>query len=280
MRRLYGISGGYLFSLLNKYASVQCVSKKKFSVGLKRLPPQNPGVLQQLMEMACYPSVSPRNIGKINAFLDLNVGRIEICEQEIFANRRIAELVTNPMWVNEARSVIGPEPMAIGLSGWWSKATDGDKSTLSNAAQLWHRDLDRLRDIKFFFYATDVNEENGPFEYVTNSHLPSPRAFSRNDGRLDASWVQVRYPHPQGAVSMLGRAGDVFMVDGHGIHRGKPVQQGLRCVLQLYFSSSSFGAEFQYQPRIRLDQKWPSYRVWEAAIKQEPRTWKSLFLTS
>jgi hypothetical protein len=182
------------------------------------------------------------------------------------------------MWVNEARSVIGPEPIAVGLSGWWSKPTSGDRLTLSKAAQLWHRDLDRLRDVKFFFYATDVNEQNGPFEYVTNSHLPSPRAFSRIDGRLDDSWVQARYPNS--AVSMAGRAGDVFMVDSHGIHRGKPVQQGLRCVLQLYFSSSTFGAEFQYQPRIRLDETWPSHPVWEAAIKQEPKTWKSLFLAS
>jgi hypothetical protein len=46
---------------------------------------------------------------------------------------------------------------------------------------------------------------------------------------------------------------------------------------RLYFSCSTFGAEFQYQPRILLDKTWPSYAVWEAAIKREPKVWTSLF---
>jgi hypothetical protein len=275
MRRLYGISGGYLFALLSKCISMRSASKRKFRGGLKKLPAQDPDILNQITEMDCYSSEDPSRIGKINDFLNTNLGRIEISENDIFASKQIAELVTKEMWVNEARSVIGIEPVAIGLSGWWSKPTNKDKSVLSNAAQLWHRDLDRVRDIKLFFYATDVNEENGPFEYVTDSHLPSHRAFSLYDGRFDDSWVQSRYPH--GAVSMIGKAGDVFMVDTQGIHRGRPVEKGMRCLLQLYFSSSTFGAEFQYQPRIRLDKRWPSYTVWEAAIKRDPKVWTTLF---
>jgi Phytanoyl-CoA dioxygenase (PhyH) len=275
MRRLYGISGGYLFTLLNKYISIRSASKSKFPGGLKKLPAQDPHVLHQLIEMDCYSIEDPSQTGKIGEFVNTNMGRIEISENDIFANKEIAALVTKEVWVNEARSVIGTEPVAIGLSGWWSKPTTKDNSALSKAAQLWHRDLDRVRDIKFFFYATDVNADNGPFEYIADSHLPSHRAFSLNDGRFDDSWVQSRYP--KGAVSMVGKAGDVFMVDTQGIHRGRPVERGLRCVLQLYFSSSTFGAEFQYQPRIRLDKRWPSYSVWEAAIKREPKVWKTLF---
>ena len=275
MRQLYGISGGYLFTLLNKCVSLRSVSKRKFRGGLKKLPAQDPNVLRLITEMNCYSADNPGEIGKISDFLHVNAGRIEICEEDIFSNKQIVELVTQDIWVNEARSVIGTDPLAIGVSGWWSKATDKDQGTLSKAAQLWHRDLDRVRDIKLFFYATDVDAGNGPFEYVRDSHLPSLRAITLNDGRFDDSWVKSRYP--QGATSMVGKAGDVFMVDTQGVHRGRPVETGLRCLLQLYFSCSTFGAEFQYQPRIRLDKGWPSYPVWEAAIKREPKVWTSLF---
>jgi hypothetical protein len=275
MRKLYGMSGGYLFTLFNKYVSIRSAAKKQFPCGLKKLPTQDPRILQLITQMNCYSAEDPSKIGKIGDFLDANTGRIEICEEDLFSNAQITDLITNELWVNEARAVIGTEPVAIGLSGWWSKPTNRDERTLSKAAQLWHRDLDRVRDIKFFFYATDVNEANGPFEYITDSHLPSLRAFTLNDGRFDDSWVKSRYP--QGAISMVGKAGDVFMVDTQGIHRGRPVERGLRCLLQLYFSSSTFGAEFQYQPRILLDKTWPSYAVWEAAIKREPKVWTSLF---
>jgi hypothetical protein len=87
-------------------------------------------------------------------------------------------------------------------------------------------------------YATDVEGENGPFEYIPGSHLPSLRAASLNDGRYDDRWLQSRYP--VGVLSMLGKSGDVFMVDTQGIHRGKPAERGCAVSCSSIFPTASW----------------------------------------
>jgi Phytanoyl-CoA dioxygenase (PhyH) len=275
MRNLYVISGGYLFESLNRYVANKAVPKPKFQSGIKALPTQDITVLKHLIHMNCFAPDKSERIGAIDNFLDVDVGTVRINPLELFACKPIAELVTHELWLSEAQKIIGSNPIAVGVDAWWSKPTSKSKIILSDAAQLWHRDLDRLRDVKIFFYATDVNDENGPFEFVEGSHLPSLSAFSMNQGRYDEKWVQSRYPRRP--ISMTGKAGTTFIVDTNGIHRGRPVEHGLRCILELYFSSSLFGAEFQYQPRLGLDPSWPSYPVWNGALNRYPTTWGSLF---
>jgi hypothetical protein len=273
MRTLYVISGGYLNELLNWFVFRKKLPKTWLMSGIKTLPRQDVRVLHEITEMPCFILGKPERTGPISDFRSVDVGAVQICEKDLFASAGIAEFVTRERWLDEARQVIGIDPIVVGVHGWWSKPCT--KHQLSDAAQMWHRDLDRLRDVKIFFYVTDVNEENEPFEYVTGSHLPSFAAFSRSDGRLADSWVQKRYPNR--AISMKGPAGTAFLADTHGIHRGCPVQRGMRCALQLYYTSFLFGAEFQYQPRIPLNPNWPSFPLWKAAIDRSRRTWAPLF---
>ena len=51
---------------------------------------------------------------------------------------------------------------------WWQYPM-GPNHKASNA-QLWHRDRDDLREVKLFFYATDVCDESGPHAYIPCSH--------------------------------------------------------------------------------------------------------------
>jgi hypothetical protein len=282
MRKLYYLTGGYSVEGFTKFLSANRHPKSAFASGIKCFPRQDPHVLEQLTRMKCYvrgnicEREGPRAYGSVADLLSSSAGRIEVSDEEIFANREIAELITSGPWLNQAREVLGVEPVAVGLTAWWSVPTSREEDVLSEAAQMWHRDIDRLREIKVFFYATDVGPDNGPFEFIEGSHLPSLRAFSLRDGRFSDSEIQSRYPASQ-VITMTGGAGDAFMVDTQAFHRGKPVEKGIRCLLQLYFSSRIFGAEFLYRPRISLNPSWPSYLIWKRAIDESPITWAPLF---
>jgi len=288
MRKLYVMSGGYLGEIFNRFVAGKGTPKSAFESGIKVLPSQDPLVLNQVTQMRCYVDQRPpgqRNVladgwspytfGKIEDFDQVNIGTVRIWGEDLFANRPIVELIAADHWIDEVKKVLGTEPIAVDLRAWWSKPCSGNKETLSHAAQMWHRDLDGLRVIKIFVHVNDVEPDGGPFEYKVGSHLLSLHAATINDGRLDDAWVQARYP---GRTKMMtGPAGTTFLVDTHGIHRGRPVKRGRRCVLQSLFSSSLFGAEFKNQPRIPLDPKWPSYPVWKAAIERNPAVWTPLF---
>ena len=48
---------------------------------------------------------------------------------------------------------------------------DYELMTKYDETQQWHRDVDKLRDIKVFIYLSDVNnEKDGPFQLVKNSN--------------------------------------------------------------------------------------------------------------
>ena len=80
--------------------------------------------------------------------------------------------------------------------------------------------------IKIFIYLNDVDEENGPFKYIHQSHA---------SGRLGTLFPQRQfgrhgfYP-PEGSVekqvskndikSFIGRAGTVVFCDTTGLHKG------------------------------------------------------------
>ena len=46
------------------------------------------------------------------------------------------------------------------------------KKADSEAAQMFHFDLDRIKWLKFFIYLTDVKINSGPHVYVSGTHKP------------------------------------------------------------------------------------------------------------
>jgi hypothetical protein len=151
MRKLYVISGGYLFETFNRYVVDKALPKKTFESGIRVMPTQDINVLKHLVHMNCFAPDGAEQIGAVENFLDIDVGTIRINAPELFACKPIAELITHELWLSEAQKIIGNKPIAVGVDAWWSKPTSKSNVALSDAAQLWHRDLDRLRDVKIFF---------------------------------------------------------------------------------------------------------------------------------
>lgn len=146
---------------------------------------------------------------------------------------------------------------------WWSVAQEGRAD--SKAAQLFHRDFDRLRFLKFFFYLTDVTEETGPHAFIDRSHRVMPSETLRLRRYTDE---EVLAAYPRGSMSIIkGDAGTIFMADTVGMHKGQALESGWRLIFQVEFSSSLFGGPYQRHPPELLAE---SVR---AKMETEPQRW-------
>ena len=98
--------------------------------------------------------------------------------------------------------------------------------------QLFHRDPDDLKLIKVFFYLNDVNNENGPFQYVLKSHLKP--------------WKDVEYYHNENSkrnsekeiYTAIGKKGTMIFADTNGLHRGLVLKEKFRVMLTLMYTSN------------------------------------------
>lgn len=86
---------------------------------------------------------------------------------------------------------------------------------------LFHSDSQAARNIKFFLYLHDVDEDAGPFCYVEGSHRRLPRAI-RTTPFLTDRFVEDHYG-ADAIVPLTARAGSLVVANTVGLHRaGKP----------------------------------------------------------
>jgi hypothetical protein len=120
--------------------------------------------------------------------------------------------------------------------------------------ESWHFDGFDKR-FKAFVYLCDVDEDNGPFEYLLGSHTMDWRKFRkfyrwhRSRGREPASHTDQSHYLGREADDVLSRyrrqtvtrpRGTVFVFDGRGIHRGRTLTRGERLIAANYYRLRNF----------------------------------------
>jgi len=123
---------------------------------------------------------------------------------------------------------------------WWT--TPKGARDHAGAAQQFHYDMDRPFFVKIFVYVTDVGDDNGPHVYVAGSHRRKPRPL-RADRRFEDAEVLAHYPRER-LRRIVGPRGTVFIADTRGIHKGEPVREGERLVLQVEYALNQFGQHY------------------------------------
>ena len=112
----------------------------------------------------------------------------------------------------------------------------------NGSGEGWHRDA-FLRQFKAIMYLSDVESENGPFQFLQDSHRRSQVLKDMKDGNL--KYMQYRIEEeritrilanqPDRLKTYTGRAGTLILVDTSAVHRGKPIQAGTRYALTNYY---------------------------------------------
>jgi len=127
-----------------------------------------------------------------------------------------------------AEAFLGCKPTISYMAAWWSYPTNMGPQQAEN----YHRDVDDWRFLKFFIYLTDVDENNGPHFYVTDS---AGSEKLRKIERFEDSEVKSAFGG-QSTRCVTGTAGTGFLENTFGIHKGLPVKSGHRLIFQVVYS--------------------------------------------
>lgn len=149
-------------------------------------------------------------------------------DEDVVDAPRLLEIANDPRILAALHQYFGCRPLISGLSAWWSYPTD----VAPQQAENFHRDVDDWSFIKLFVYLTDVGMQNGPHIYVRGSAASAKLAAIKRFGD-----EEVVGAFGEGALSIqTGAAGDAFLENTFGLHKGKPVEQGMRLVFQAIYS--------------------------------------------
>ena len=157
---------------------------------------------------------------------DLHVA--EYSTPQVLSQPDILALTHHPLLLDVATAYLGCRPTISSMSVWWSLPGGGP----AQEAENYHRDVDDWRFVKFFLYLTDVDSESGPHRFVRGSHRSSRFLRIR---RIDDAEVARAFATDD-QLLITGRAGDAFMEDTFGLHKGQPARVGNRLVLQIQYS--------------------------------------------
>lgn len=192
--------------------------------------------------------------------------------QDLINQRDIQQLISDPSVIAFAQRYIGAQPVLDEVNLWWSTAFS--RQADSNAAQLYHFDMDRIRWVKFFMYLTDVGPDNGPHCFVARTHrtggIPS-RFLARGYSRLSDQDVRGAFPADR-LIEFTGAAGTIIAEDTRGLHKGKPLVEGHRLVLEFEFSNSMFGATPLKISKL-VSYHSPSFKTWVESYSRMYRRW-------
>ena len=236
-----------------------------------RLSPED---CEQLREFArstpCAPRLDTPHDKRIYDSVDPVANIYDFDWQDLLENTAIQKIVTDPALLSVAQKYVGPSAQLQNVHMWWTNAKLRNVSD-DAAAQLFHIDMDIIKWINFFIYLTDVDNQNGPHCFVTESHKHSNKPLKLwRDGRFTDDEISAFFPADQ-IVNLTGAAGTLLAVDTMGFHKGLSPIAGERLVLQVRFACSHFG---KFHPKPTLDRnKMP---ILHDAIQRHGRAYADL----
>ncbi|MEH2391918.1 MAG: phytanoyl-CoA dioxygenase family protein [Nostoc sp.] len=158
----------------------------------------------------------------------------------------IKKLQNDPKLLAIATKYLDAQAVHQGNLMWWSFSGDITYRQKSQAAQLFHYDIDDYRFLKFFFYLTDVDDQSGPHVCVRGSHKkkkPSHVWLRKRETDQDIS----DYYGSESLVKICGKAGFGFAEDPLCFHKGITPTHKDRLILQIEFARTDYGMQHDFR---------------------------------
>ena len=169
---------------------------------------------------------------------NIKTTRYNFISNDLINQSFIQQLVMDEYLIDVAREYFDSEPIFDIPVMWWSTPFGNVPS--SEAAQLYHYDLERVKWLKIFFYLTDVNDYNGPHMYIQKSHIINSKPIellSRGYQRISDDEIK-NYYNKESIKVIKGLKGSAFAADTLCWHKGTKLIKGNRLVLELNYASS------------------------------------------
>ena len=150
----------------------------------------------------------------------------------------VAQLRNDPFMLLVAALYLGSLPTHISTNMWWTFAVDATEEDRIKHAHRYHNDLDDFAFLKFFFYLSDVEADDGAHICVAGSHR-SPLIKKTSDywqvRRYDDREVEESYGADR-ILAIAGQSGTGFAEDTLCIHKGTTPQRRSRLVIQFQYA--------------------------------------------
>ena len=115
----------------------------------------------------------------------------------------------------------GFEPVVRYISVWLDRPNPINDESIYT--QKFHRDHDDVKLVKVFYYLNDVGINNGPFQFIPNSHKHP--------------WLEREKYNNINYFSAESEEGSLVVADTNGFHRGLKLKKGYRVLLSVSYSS-------------------------------------------
>jgi len=179
---------------------------------------------------------------KSNKNLKLRNEDHAMIDQPLFNTKTAAKIAFDDRLIEIAALFYNCIP-AIGTSNLRQSYANNLPLTGTN---LFHRDFNSTKIMKFFFYLNDVNIDNGPFTYVEGSNK---KMFK--DWNIKQRWQDKELAEIYGEENIkhvTANVGDLLIGWTNGWHKGEKARKGSRMMLTINFVIHSELADGKEQP--------------------------------
>jgi len=163
-------------------------------------------------------------------------------QQDLVKIQEIQDVIFDPFILNVTGKYLESTPIHVQTNFWVSKKYDTSRKALSENAQLFHQDKEFIKFLKVFIYLNDVDTSNGAHVYVEGSHrenkFVSKQGYKFSD-RIDDNDIETVYGKEK-VIAMEGKKGTIILEDTNGFHKGTPIHEGHRVLLQIEYANSLY----------------------------------------
>lgn len=181
-------------------------------------------------------------------------GTYTLIDQNLALQKKeILLLSIDPFFLNIAAKYLNTIPIltqANVLLSLPSMKKENNPSELSSNGQLFHQDNEYFSFLKIFIYLTDVGSNDGPHVYIPKTHrnqlIDNGIPFSQRvfDHKIKEIYENYKIQN------VYGKSGTILFGDTHCSHKGTPLKEGYRLMLQFEYASTLYGSE---TPPFELD---------------------------
>lgn len=202
-----------------------------------------------------------------------NAVRLNFNQKDLLSSKVISEFIIKSNFSKIIDKIIGAKTCLISVDSWITLPIpeikeNYEEMTKYQDTQMFHRDVDHLRDIKLFIYLNDVLDySDGPFQIIQGTNgtdnFNQKNYIDKVKFRISNHFAKKNYEN--NIKTFYGKKGTAFIADTRAFHRGSVITKlSHRTILALYYSTHSFGKN----KKITLDKNFKTYDMWKQQIKQ------------